>query len=246
MGEDLYSSSIANPKGFFEAPLINEINERILSKSMKHRFFHYDDILFYLPRFIKKIITALPINRDIPIKGQRWLARLPINTKLIEDKRIEKQIIRLISQSPFCFKDPRFSYTLPSWIPYIDTSTTVFIVMFRHPTSTVRSILKECSTAPYIKGRILLNEKIAFEIWESMYQHILKNKNQKGKWLFIHYEQLLNKSAFEKVGKFTGSSINRQFIEEKYYRSKPNTNMIIPSNCQVLYNHLSELAGYIK
>lgn len=47
-----------------------------------------------------------------------------------------------------CYKDPRFSYTLPAWLPYLHD--TRMICIFREPGLTAESIVTECRTMPYL------------------------------------------------------------------------------------------------
>lgn len=89
----------SNPKGFFEDLEVNTINEDILKKS-----------LFDIPEKLRsRFFPAYTFYRA------RWLSRMPLNYSPRSDKEIDQRIQKVVSQVPFCFKDPRFSYTLPIW-----------------------------------------------------------------------------------------------------------------------------------
>jgi len=49
---------------------------------------------------------------------------------------------------PLCYKDPRFSYTLPAWLPCLHDTRRICI--FREPGLTAESIVTECRTMPYL------------------------------------------------------------------------------------------------
>src|ERR1017187_7759888 len=136
MGEDLYDADSSNPKGFFENEEINLINERILSS--------------VLPRRPDGVLGKLPFFRTRPGKLQMWLARVSIETILVCPEGVDCQINKLTARQPFCFKDPRFSYTLPCWRQFLPN--TRFVVVFRHPADTAKSMAKECKEKPYLQG----------------------------------------------------------------------------------------------
>ncbi len=75
-----------------------------------------------------------------------WLAAVPLGTPISCPPSIEQQIVTQTAKAPFCFKDPRFCYTLPAWRPH--ARHAVFLCIFREPARTVQSILKECRDAP--------------------------------------------------------------------------------------------------
>lgn len=49
---------------------------------------------------------------------------------------------RMSRHHPFCFKDPRFGFTLPLWQPYLPPDVR-FLVVFRDPVDTVASIMRD-------------------------------------------------------------------------------------------------------
>ena len=76
MGERLYKPRESNPKGFFEDPEINGINEALIAKVVPHR-----------PPLIGKWLF-----HERPIEGQRWLAHVPLDIKFPTPARIIKRI----------------------------------------------------------------------------------------------------------------------------------------------------------
>lgn len=223
MGDELLAARDANPKGFFESQEINNLNEEIIQ--------------LVTPQRIRFRRWSFPRSR--PTDFQRWLSRIPLDTKMKTTPAIDKKIKEKVLQEPFCFKDPRFSYTLPVWIPLL--KNTVFIVVFRHPYSTMVSIEKECNNELYLKNLKISRDDI-FEVWSLMYKHILRsyqNDQQTNKWLFIHYEQILDKTALTLLYKLTSAKIDSGFIESKLYRNKVEYQ--VPHSCQSTYDELCEL-----
>ena len=105
MGEGLHAPRAANPKGFFETREINGINEELLA----------------------------PHLATNPVLGewQRWLGILPREARLDVPPRLAARIRQATARRPFCFKDPRFSFTLPAWRDALED--TGFVCVFRDP-----------------------------------------------------------------------------------------------------------------
>ncbi len=127
MGSRFVPPRDSNPKGFFEDHEINDINEAILKRVVPHR-----------PRYIGRILFRKRLGYM-----QKWLARVPLHANIPSWPGIEQRIRRAVQSEPFCFKDPRFSYTLPVWRPFL--RHTRFICVFRHPASTAHRSQKTLS-----------------------------------------------------------------------------------------------------
>ena len=92
MGAELIPADETNPKGFFEDDEINAINEALLE----------------------------PLTPELssPNYGWRWLASVPVDTGIECLPDLADRIEAQTAHSPYCFKDPRFCYTLPAWRPF--------------------------------------------------------------------------------------------------------------------------------
>ncbi|MBO8130500.1 MAG: sulfotransferase [Candidatus Marinimicrobia bacterium] len=224
MGDRLYPPRHSNPKGFFEDPEINGINEKLISLVTPNR-----------PPIIGKYFF-----RARPVYGQRWLSRVPLSVRWKMTREIEERIWRVVYREPYCFKDPRFSYTLPVWRPFL--KDCCYICVFRDPAATVNSILKECSEVGYLFS-LKINRKIALEVWELMYTHILEYHVKEGDWLFIHYDQVPTKEGLDKIEDFTGAKVDRSFPEKDLKRSKGDFE--VDSKLREIYSRLCEFAGYV-
>ena len=223
MGDRLYKPRDANPKGFFEDPEINGINENLLAQVLPKR----PDLL------------GRWYGSDRPRFGQRWLARVPVGTTVPCFPDAAERIRKVTQRKPYCLKDPRFSYTLPCWRPFL--KDTVFICVFRDPASTGLSILKECSTAEYLRDLSVTYDQV-FETWTLMYRHILEVHCSEGDWLFLHFDQVLINEGLDRLKEFADVSIDRSFPETALRRSLGHT--AIPEETWCVYEKLCRLAKY--
>jgi hypothetical protein len=235
MGENFQLTREANPKGFFEDIEVNEINEDILGEVIPKRL--------YIQGLKRLRIPKIVLFRNRPLKWQRWLACIPVKTRIPASVEIEKRIQIITKNEPLCLKDPRFSYTLPVWKPYL--KDTAYICVFRDPASTALSILKECSSVPHLCDEfngIKLSWQQVLKMWTLMYEHILEKHCREGEWLFLHYNQATTEEGLNKLENFTGASVDRSFPNPEIRRSfseKP-----VSKKAEKIYRKLCELANY--
>jgi hypothetical protein len=224
MGDNLYPPRESNTKGFFEDPFINGINEEILAK-----------VQFGLTDNIKKLLTGTRLG-----KSQRWLEVIPINAHIPSSKKIEEKIITAVAHSPFCFKDPRFSYTLPVWRPFLKEA--VFICIFREPGITAQSIVKECGQMKYLKS-VKMTFELGLDVWFNMYNHILQLHMHQGEWLFIHYDQILRSEGISNIEALTETVADRSFPDNNLKRT--TSNIPIENKFIDTYLTLCKMSGYV-
>jgi len=229
MGEGLYPGHPSNPKGFFESGDINDLNEMILAPHNKH----------VLPALVYKF---LHLTRPNPLSRQQWLSSIPPNISVSYcSAEIQKKIKIMLSKTPYCYKDPRFSYTLPVWQRFIDDETQ-FICIFRAPDITINSILKECSNRTYLRN-LYITRKYALKMWINIYSHILiHNNDNMNTILFVHYNQILDGSALNKLSDLLEVRLSGNFPD-------PNLKRTVADNsshpgCLRIYKQLCALAGY--
>ncbi|UCH96418.1 MAG: sulfotransferase [Candidatus Aminicenantes bacterium] len=223
MGENLMPATHTNPKGFFESFDIEQINEDILRKVVKKK-------PLFIDFFLKKNLA----------KGHYWLAKVSLRKRMKTDEFINQRIRKEIARAPFCFKDPRFSYTLPIWRPFLPKNT-VFLCIFRHPTATAKSILKQIQGSRRLEY-LRYNFSDAMKLWKLMYSHILYEHSTDGDWLFLHYDQLLEEEGLNKIQRFTNAVIDKTFPEKRLNRSLPDDSKI-PDDVGDIYHKLCKLAG---
>lgn len=219
MGDELLPPGAGNPKGFFEDYEINGINEDLLDPVVPKR-----PMILGKARFCHR-----------PLRGQRWLARLPLGKDIPCPAEIARRIQRATLREPYCFKDPRFCYTLPVWRPYL--KNLGFVCVFRDPAITAASILRECEHAP-----ITMTLTHALKAWTQMYRQILGIHRHEGDWLFLHYDQMLSQDGLNRLGTFLDAPVDHNFPDVSLSRST-SAEKLPRGVCQV-YEELCELAGY--
>lgn len=237
IGTDYIRPHNSNPKGFFEGREINAVNDKILERIVDTRHPSIGYILKMLP-VVPRLLKGETLFRG---HAQLWLARVALVSEIAGDVRIEREIQSLTARQPFCFKDPRFCYTLPVWLPYIDTSRTVFLCIFRHPADTVESILRECNGKRNLKN-ITMTEEIGGEIWQLMYSHVLEKHRFTGRWEFIHFNQFFSRDYRHRLEKVIGTKFDDSFPEKTLYRSRGDFQ--INAKMQRIYDELCALAKY--
>lgn len=223
MGHNLMPPTAGNPRGYFESFDIEGINEDLLE--------------CILPSRPKGIIGRF--FRSRPTRSQRWLARVPLNVNFVPSQNISSSISKLVEKQPYCFKDPRFSYTLPAWRPFL--KNVLYICVFRDPASTVSSILKQCHTAKYLQS-LSMTKKRALRVWTLMYSHILEIHAKEGGWLFLHFDQLLEEKGLRRLEDFTGARVDRSFPDPALRRSFCHDPL--SERTLKLYYRLCDLAHY--
>lgn len=225
MGEQPIAGSQANPKGFFEDREINSINEVLLAPVTQTE--HHG-------------VPGEP--EPHPVYGwQRWLAPVPVGTRVPCPSQVAKHIEARTAKTPFCFKDPRLCYTLPAWRPFLRDTT--FVCVFREPEKTARSIVDFCDNDPYLCGLSLsVDLSKATEVWALMYRHVLEAHKNRGEWLFVHYDQVLDGSAIPRLERALEAEADRSFPDPDLKRS-PGGESVNRAASEV-YRRLCELAEF--
>lgn len=234
MGETLLPATEANPKGYFEAREVEAVNEALVKTMLK-------------PTRQERLWAWLAPPPEQPTFNEekywymtRWLALVPALRNPRVHPQIAEQIGTLLARQPFCFKDPRFCYTLPAWRPYLDDET-VFLCVFRDPAVTAASILKEVERERYLEG-VSLSFAQALQVWTYMYRHIVRKHRHTGKWLFIHYDQLMTPAGLDRIAQFVGAAVDRDFPDRRLARTRSTAR--VPWQTARLYRALCRLAGY--
>ncbi len=230
MGDKLHQPRHTNPKGFFEWMEINRINEDILAPYGKTPF----------TSLAKKLLRK-NLVKD-PGKNQRWLLSLSAGVQVNHcPPSIEERIRRVAAREPFCYKDPRFSYTLPVWQHFLKPDTG-FICIFREANVTVASILKECRSQEYLAD-LYINRRLAYQVWVNIYSHILdRNAGWFERFFFVHYNQVFDGRALPRLSDFLGVALKGTFVDKDLKRTV--SHHAAPGNVKRIYQRLCALAGY--
>lgn len=223
MGGRLMPPTGSNPRGYFESYEIEKINEAILARVLPRR----------PPRPFRRFLA------DRPRRAQRWLARLEVDAEIRARRGTDRRMACLVAHVPYCFKDPRFCYTLPAWRPHLEN--TRFLCIFRSPSVTATSILKDREDSPYLHD-LKLDFEEAVEVWTLMYRHVLERHASEGDWLFLHYDQVLAGDGLDRIGRFLGATVDAAFPDVSLRRSRGGR--AVPGEPDRIYRSLCRRAGY--
>jgi len=222
MGENLMRPTPSNPKGYFESAEIEAINEELLAP--------------VAPRRHGGLFRGFFRHRAG--NYQRWLAQVPVGTRIPCPDALAARMRLAVARQPFCLKDPRFCYTLPAWRPLPDT---VFVCVFREPAATATSILKNVRDEAYLQN-LRLSFRQAVKVWTLMYRHILDVHRHEGRWLFVHYNQVVRGDGLERLESFLGAKVDPAFPDKKL--SSSIADQPVDSAARTTYHELCELAGH--
>jgi hypothetical protein len=227
MGGSLLSPSSSNPKGYFESADVNQLNDELITA-------------------VTAVRPSGPLGYLYPWRlspGLLWFADIDINTSVRPTHEQLELMETLSSTKPFCFKDPRFCYTLDAWRPVLDDA--VFLCVFREPGRTVTSIKKDVREQ-YPRERYRnfhLTNGHMFGAWISMYTHVLEKHSREGHWIFIHYDQIVDGSAVPKIESAINTKVDASFVDPALKRSQDTDKL--PVAVTPVYQRLCTLAGYV-
>jgi hypothetical protein len=227
MGSELYPADEGNPKGYFEDREINGINEGLLAQ--------------ILPGPRRNLTDKVLGRRPHSSKWTRWLAELSPEQKIPCSAKLADRIKLQVARRPFCFKDPRFCYTLATWRKF--ALDAAILCVFRHPEASAASLVKEAErTGTVVDGTIVDNER-ALRIWRMMYGYALDvHYPAGGDWLFLHYDQLVEGSAYQSIEQLLEVKVNREFADARLRRSF--TPATVRADAAQLYRRLCALARF--
>ena len=211
MGDKPLRITDSNPKGFFEDYEIIRINEALMNDA-----------------------GAFP--PIAPLQG--WLAATHREVQVVPGRALGWRIRAQVARQPYCFKDPRFCYTLQAWRPFLEDAMVLCI--FREPARTANSIMKECARPIY--GDLGMTFERAMKLWTLMYSHALDHCRAGSTVAFFHYQQLFNGSAADRLKTLLNAEIDHDFPDPALQHA-PATGPVGPDALK-LYDHLCSLAGY--
>jgi len=215
----------ANPKGFFEDHLINYVNERIMLERVRYA---------RLPPWLYRALGRTPYQ-----PAQLWLSVLEEPVQWNVAKPLQWIMRDLVSHEPYAYKDPRFSYTLNAWRPYLKQCR--MICVFRHPSVAVASIAKEVASEPFYQN-LAIGAEHALRVWAAMYRQILDfHCTDDAEWLFIEYDQLIAGTAFDPISRFLNVEIDAGFLDQNLNRSRPDETALT-SDVRDIYERLQAKA----
>jgi hypothetical protein len=227
MGAELYPGDDGNPRGYFEDREINAINEGLLAQVIPGPRRSLTDKLTGRPR---------PVGRWF-----RWLAELRTDQVVRCPSKLTERIQAQVARRPFCFKDPRFSYTLGAWRKFAPKAA--MLCVFRHPAASAASMVAEAARDELLVDGAPVDYARALRVWRAVYAYTLDvQRPVEGDWLFVHYEQLMDGATFPAIEQLLGVSVRGDFVDPNLRRSV--TRDVIQPEVESLYRRLCALAGF--
>jgi hypothetical protein len=215
-GKRLLPPDDANPGGFFEDRGVNDVNEELLRPIV-------DAFGDFAGRY------ARPLR-----PGERWLAVLPPDVLVPTRPQLYAAMRAALSGSPWCRKDPRFSFTLEAWGPLFRGALRVCV--FRQPGDAAASIVAHAAN-----GTLGLTRATALDLWHATYRRILDRSAGRGDWLFLAYEDLLDGTGLAGLSTALHVPLDPGFVDRALRRSTGNHD--VPAPVAQTYAELLERAG---
>lgn len=218
---DLYKPQVSNPKGFFEAAHINDLNESILVHSA-------------MARHGAEGTRALLQGYE---PHQLWLARFDDDMPAAWSDQHRRQIAEAVRERPLCLKDPRMSITLPAWLEQLPDALVLSI--HRSPAVSAASILRECQVATYLLDfRISMHD--AFAVWRQSYRRMVQAYRAGADVVFLRYDDLFDEQRLRLLEARVGAPLRRDFAERQLNRTQ--SELVVDGECQALHQLLDALA----
>jgi len=157
-------------------------------------FYESDEINKLNNRLLEGLPSASGLSGWVGIY-ERPVETLPDDVR----PRLEREVAR----APFCFKDPRFTWTLPAWAPLL--GEFVVLCAFRDPVAVIHSLVTEC-TAHYPSYGMVPD--LAERIWTAQYETVFEHLVPRFPVHFVHYEDVLSGRAVEGLGRRFGLALD--------------------------------------
>lgn len=232
-GYDILEPTGDNPTGYYECEVVNTLNNILLRQMTGVSLL---DVLpsWLLPSVERRFSWVHRDTRSL------WLARPKRQLRWRLSYDIAHLMHRMARHQPFCLKDPRFTFTLPLWQPYLPDGVR-FVVVFRHPVATVASIMRD-AVALYGNRPLPVDRAWTIDHWKMVYENILQQRlEDPDKWMFIDFEQVKSGLSLDALGAFSDSTLDKTHL-----RVSASRTVELPrdmgSECEQLYSTLCRQA----
>jgi hypothetical protein len=219
LGDDYIRRSPANPSGFFEDSVINRVNSELISRMWAVN----------LPQKLRLPQAAAHRNWHalwMATPRLRWFRPLP--------PAPQRFMLNRFAKRPFCYKDPRFSITLPYWRPYLPPSTR-FVVTFRDPQRTASSMVRQAKEG--LRQPVTVDLDWCLRHWRWAYARLLHDSHrERARWFFLNFDDLLAGRAVAALEAFIGARLDASHIDPHFSRQKPTHT--VPAKCASVWQQL--------
>lgn len=229
MGDRLIPATPSNPHGYYEDRGIARLNDDLIRRLLGRPFLGW--------RIRRRVFPTVHT-----VHSAFFLAA-PRRLRQIQPTEDEASRIRsFIRRAPFCYKDPRFSVTLPIWLPYLPENTG-FIVVFRDPMRTIESMLRDAKEQ--YDPPLPITSNWGYVCWLRTYSRLLGFSEISRNWMFISYDAMIDRSATASLSEFASAPLDFSQIDRSTSRSSVHEWPIsrIARSCRDVYKRLCERAA---
>jgi hypothetical protein len=229
MGDHLLPATPSNPNGYYEDRGINILNNDLIRRLVGRPLLGW--------RVRNRVFrNAHTVPSAFFLAAPRRLRR--IQPSPAELSRIQS----FANRAPFCYKDPRFSVTLPTWTDYLPADTG-FVVVFRDPMRTVDSILRDAKEQ--YEPPLPVTKNWGYIYWHRTYSRLLSFSENSSTWLFLNYDAVVDRSATERLSDFVATPLDFDQIDKRTSRSSSQEwpESKIARSCRHVYERLCERAN---
>ena len=229
MGDQLLPPTPSNPYGYYEDDMLNRLNNDLIRRLLGRPFLGW--------RIRGKIF------RTVHTEPSAFFLAAPRKLRRIRPNADElSRIQSFANRAPFCYKGPRFSVTLPTWVDYLPPDTG-FIVVFRDPMRTVESMLRDAREQ--YEPALPITRNWGYISWYRTYSRLLAFSEKSPKWLFVNYDAVVDRSATADLLDFVGAPLNFDHIDKRTSRSSSQEwpQSKVARRCRDVYQVLCERAN---
>ncbi len=229
MGDELLQATQSNPHGYYEDRGINRLNNDLIRQLLGRPLLGW--------RIRNRVF------RTVHTVPSAFFMAAPRRLRKIRPTSEEANRIRSFTQrEPFCYKDPRFSVTLPAWLPYVPENTG-FVVVFRDPMRTIESMLRDANEQ--YDPPLPISRNWGYVLWWRTYSRLLRFSEMSQKWMFVNYDAMIDRSATTGLSEFVAAPLDFSQIDQSTSRSTTQEwpNSRIARSCRRVYSRLCERAA---
>jgi len=232
MGDHLLPATPSNPHGYYEDRELNRLNNDLIRRLFGRPLLGWR----IRGKFFRTVYT---------VPGAFFMAA-PRVLRTIQLTANEIDRIRAFTRrEPFCYKDPRFSVTLPLWMPHLP-SNVGFVVVFRDPMRTTESMIRDAREQ--YEPPLPVTQTWGFTCWWRTYSRLIVLSKSSPHWMFINYDAMLDRSANADLSEFASATLDFSQIDDRTSRSQKHEwpTSSIGQRCSDLYEELCTRASTNK
>lgn len=232
MGDQLIRATPSNPHGYYEDRQVNRLNNDFVRRIVG-------------PPLLGWRIRGRLFRTVHTVPGAFFMAAPRTIPEIQPTPGEIEKMCSFTQREPFCYKDPRFSVTLPIWSPYLPGDTG-FVVVFRDPMRTVESMIRHAREE--YEPALPVTENWGYVCWQRTYLRLLRFSEGSANWIFVDYDSLLDGSGTARLSDFVGCDLNFSQVDRTTSRSAKHDwpTSKIGRECRAVYGRLCESATTLE